>query len=176
MSVKFPEDTRITLPNLLRFILNHSSPSPQSKAAPKALLEAELRNLQGEVLSLQRARERLSQQLAALWRENRRLALHTQELRTQNAELQEQSLRLETLYREKRRQLTEAVKRLQELADASEDLLNENSLLKVLLAVLRERGSGSEAGGRGRDEDWGDETRGAGGRGEETEGAKRDVS
>lgn len=157
MSVKFPEDTRITLPNLVRFILNHSSPSPQGKAGPKALLEAELRSLQGEVLSLQRAREALSQQLAALWRENRRLALHTQELQTQNTELHEQSSRLETLYQEKSQQLTEAVKRLQELADASEDLLNENSLLKVLLSVLREKGSGGRAGGRSWYEDSVDE-------------------
>ncbi|MCJ8748271.1 hypothetical protein PDJAM_G00163310 [Pangasius djambal] len=176
MSVKFPENTRVTLPNLVRFILNHSSPSPQGKAGPKALLEAELRALQGEVLSLQRARERLSQQLAALWRENRRLALHTQELQSHNAELQEQSTRLETLYQEKSRQLTEAVKRLQELANASEDLLNENSLLKVLLAVLREKGStGGGTGGRSWDEDRGDEACGPG-EGEEAEDGKQDVS
>ncbi|KAI5617737.1 thioredoxin domain-containing protein 11 isoform X2, partial [Silurus asotus] len=151
MSVKFPENTRVTLPNLVRFILNHSSPSPQGKAGPKALLEAELRTLQSEVVSLQRAREKLSQQLAALWRENRRLVLHTQELQFHNAELQEQSVRLETLYQEKSRQLTEAVKKLQELADASEDLLKENSLLKVLLAVLREKGSVGGTGGRSLD-------------------------
>lgn len=157
MSVKFPEDTRITLPNIVRFILNHTSPSLQGKAGPKALLEAELRSLQGEVLSLQRAREQLSQQLAALWRENRRLALHTQELQTQNTELQDQSSRLEMLYWEKSRQLTEAVKRLQELADASEDLLNENALLKVLLSVLREKDNGGRAGERSWDEDSGDE-------------------
>lgn len=160
MSVKFPENTRITLPNLVRFILNHTSSSPQGEAGPKALLKAEFRTLQGEVLSLQRARERLSEQLAALWRENRRLAMHTQELMSHNAELQEQSMRLETLYQEKSQQLTEAVKRLQELADASEDLLNENSLLKVLLAMLREKGSGGGAGGRSWDEDRGNKTHG----------------
>ncbi|KAK2818359.1 hypothetical protein Q7C36_022292 [Tachysurus vachellii] len=160
MSVKFPENTRITLPNLVRFILNHSSSSPQGEAGPKALLKAEFRTLQGEVLSLQRARERLSEQLAALWRENRRLAMHTQELMSHNAELQEQSMRLETLYQEKSQQLTEAVKRLQELADASEDLLNENSLLKVLLAMLREKGSGGRAGGQSWDEDRWNKTHG----------------
>lgn len=174
MSVKFPENTRITLPNLVRFILNHSSPSPQGEAGPKALLKAEFRSLQGEVLSLQRARERLSQQLAALWRENRRLALHTQELQSHNAELQEQSTRLETLYQEKSQQLTEAVKKLQELADASEDLLNENSLLKVLLALLRKKGSGGRAGGQGVwDEDRWDAMPGLG---KETEIRKQDVS
>ncbi|KAI5086101.1 thioredoxin domain-containing protein 11 isoform X2 [Silurus meridionalis] len=165
MSVKFPENTRVTLPNLVRFILNHSSPSPQERAGPKALLEAELRTLQSEVVSLQRAREKLSQQLAALWRENRRLVLHTQELQFHNAELQEQSVRLETLYQEKSRQLTEAVKKLQELADASEDLLKENSLLKVLLTVLREKGNGGGTGWRSLDRE-----------NEETEDEEQDVS
>ncbi|KAK2909558.1 hypothetical protein Q8A67_005395 [Cirrhinus molitorella] len=108
--------------------------SPQ----PKSLLEAELRALQREVFSLHPAREHLSQQLSVLWRENRRLTLHTYTLETQNAELQEQSGRLETLYREKTRQLTDTVHRLQELADASEELLKENMLLKVLLNALRD--------------------------------------
>lgn len=141
MSVKFPENTPVTLPNLLRFILQHTSHAPWSGGAvgSKSLLEAELQLLQQEVFSLQRARERLSHQLAVLWRENRRLALHTHTLESQNAELQAQSGRLETLYREKTRQLSDTVQRLQELADASEELLKENSLLKVLLNALRER-------------------------------------
>ncbi|RXN14566.1 thioredoxin domain-containing 11 [Labeo rohita] len=143
MSVKFPENTPMTVPNLLRFILQHTGHAPWEESGhgvePKSLLEAELRALQREVFSLHQARERLSQQLAVLWRENRRLALHTHTLETQNAELQEQSGRLETLYREKTRQLTDTVHRLQELADASEELLRENTLLKVLLNILRDR-------------------------------------
>ncbi|XP_016408457.1 thioredoxin domain-containing protein 11 isoform X2 [Sinocyclocheilus rhinocerous] len=143
MSVKFPENTPMTVPNLLRFVLQHSDHAPWEEsgrgAEPQSLLEAELQALQRQVFSLHRARERLSQQLSVLWRENRRLTLHTHTLETQNAELQEQSGRLETLYREKTRQLSDTVHRLQELADASEELLEENSLLKVLLTVLRER-------------------------------------
>uniref|UniRef100_A0A4W4GEN4 Thioredoxin domain-containing protein n=1 Tax=Electrophorus electricus TaxID=8005 RepID=A0A4W4GEN4_ELEEL len=145
MSVKFPENTATTLPNLVRFILQHTSHSARVHAAgPKSLLqagsvlEAELRALQGEVLSLQQDRERLSKQLTALWHENRRLALHAYALQGQNAELQVQSGRLQTLYSEKSRQLAEAVRRLQELAAASQDILTENSLLKVLLRVLKE--------------------------------------
>ncbi|KAK2909560.1 hypothetical protein Q8A67_005397 [Cirrhinus molitorella] len=142
MSVKFPENTPMTVPNLLRFVLQHSGHAPWEESGrgvePKSLLEAELRALQREVFSLHRARERLSQQLSVLWRENRRLTLHTHTLETQNAELQEQSGRLETLYREKTRQLTDTVHRLQELADASEELLKENTLLKVLLNALRD--------------------------------------
>ncbi|XP_076839004.1 thioredoxin domain-containing protein 11-like isoform X2 [Brachyhypopomus gauderio] len=162
MSVKFPEDTAATLPNLVRFILQHTSHSPQGhRAGPKSLLEAELRALQGEVLSLQQARERLSKQLTALWHENHRLALHAHalqsqnaELMSQNAELQAQSGRLQTQYREKSRQLGDAVRRLQDLAAASKDLLTENSLLKVLLRILKERESQGEGGAEheGRDQ------------------------
>ncbi len=143
MSVKFPENTPMTVSNLLRFVLQHTDHAPWEesggRAEPRSLLEAELQALQNQVFSLHRARERLSQQLSVLWRENRRLTLHTHTLQTQNAELQEQSGRLETLYREKTRQLSDTVHRLQELADASEELLEENTLLKVLLTVLRER-------------------------------------
>lgn len=143
MSVKFPDNTPVTLPNLLRFVLQHTSHAPWAESdgglGTKSLLEAELQVLQQEVFSLQRARERLSQQLAVLWRDNRRLTLHTHTLQSQNAELQAQSERLETLYKEKTRQLTDTVYKLQELADASEELLKENSLLKVLLSALRER-------------------------------------
>ncbi|XP_056624254.1 thioredoxin domain-containing protein 11 isoform X2 [Triplophysa dalaica] len=142
MSVKFPENTPATLPNLLRFILQHTSHAPlpgsAGEAGSKSLLEAELRVLQQEVSSLQRAREGLSHQLAVLWRENRHLTLQSHALESQNAELQAQSGRLETLYTEKTRQLSDTVQRLQELADASEELLKENSLLKVLLNALRE--------------------------------------
>ncbi|XP_073697720.1 thioredoxin domain-containing protein 11 isoform X2 [Garra rufa] len=142
MSVKFPENTPMTVPNLLRFILQHTGHAPWEESGggvePKSLLEAELHMLQREVFSLHRARERLSQQLAVLWRENRRLTLHSHTLETQNAELRERSGRLETLYREKTRQLTHSVHRLQELADTSEELLKENTLLKVLLNALRD--------------------------------------
>ncbi|XP_043114082.1 thioredoxin domain-containing protein 11 isoform X3 [Puntigrus tetrazona] len=143
MSVKFPENTPMTVPNLLRFVLQHTGHAPWEEpgggAEPRSLLEAELQALQQQVFSLHRARERLSQQLSVLWRENRRLTLHTHTLQTQNAELQEQSEQLETLYREKTQQLSDSVHRLQELADASEELLEENTLLRVLLSVLRER-------------------------------------
>uniref|UniRef100_A0A4W5M7U0 Thioredoxin domain-containing protein n=1 Tax=Hucho hucho TaxID=62062 RepID=A0A4W5M7U0_9TELE len=55
LSVKFPEDTPITLPNLLRFILKHSDSAHQPMKAdgsdpnPHVLLKAEFRALQGEV-------------------------------------------------------------------------------------------------------------------------------
>lgn len=150
LSVKFPDDTPITLPNLLRFILQHSrsvrnAEEPVTSAveadasAPSALLRAEFVTLQREVRALHHARERVSQQLAQLWRENRRLTFGARSLEAQNAELQRERQSLEEEHREKSRQLGEAVKRLQELADTSEHLLNENTLLRVLLRALKDR-------------------------------------
>ncbi|XP_062295833.1 thioredoxin domain-containing protein 11 [Scomber scombrus] len=150
LSVKFPEDLPITLPNLLHFILQHcgsptyadkpvtSSAEPDGSGA-SSILRAEFLVLQREVQALHHARERLSQQLAQLWRENRRLTFYTNSLGAQNTELQRERNSLEEQHREKSRQLGEAVRRLQELADTSENLLNENTLLRILLRALKDR-------------------------------------
>lgn len=148
--MKFPSDRPITLPNLLRFILQHSGsvhyadkPVTASNGAehsgPGAVFRAEFLALQKEVQTLRNAREHLSQQLAQLWRDNRRLKFDTHTIKAQNVELQQERKSLEKQHREKSRQLGEAVRRLQELADTSEDLLNENTLLRVLVRALRER-------------------------------------
>lgn len=146
-SVKFPDDLPITLPNLLHFLLLHADSLRRADEAsvepehpgPGAVLRAEFMALQREVQALHHARERLSQQLAQLWRDNRRLAFETRSLEAENAELQQERRSLEEQHREKSRQLGEAVRRLQELADTSENLLNENMLLRVLLRALKDR-------------------------------------
>lgn len=146
-SVKFPDDLPITLPNLLHFILQHSGslhyadkPSAEAEGpGPSAILHAEFLALQHEVQALHHARERLSQQLAQLWRDNRRLTFDARSLEAENTELQRERQSLEEQHREKSRQLGEAVRRLQELADTSENLLNENTLLRVLLRALKDR-------------------------------------
>lgn len=149
-SVKYPDDLPINLPNLLRFILQHSgsvdyTDKPLAASAdagasgPDAIFRAEFLALQHEVQILRHAREHLSQQLAQLWRNNRRLKLDTRSLEAQNAKLQQERESLEEQHREKSRQLVEAVRRLQELADTSENLLNENALLRVLLRALKDR-------------------------------------
>ncbi|KAM9363395.1 thioredoxin domain-containing protein 11 [Symphorus nematophorus] len=154
-SVKFPDDLPITLPNLLHFILQHSgsvqytdkpvtASSETEDAGPSAVFRAEFLALQHEVQVLRNARERLSQQLAQLWRDNRRLTFDTRTLEAQNAELQQERQSLEEQHREKSRQLGEAVRRLQELADTSENLLNENTLLRVLLRALKDRTEAKE--------------------------------
>ncbi|KAL4624450.1 thioredoxin domain-containing protein 11-like [Arapaima gigas] len=144
LSVKFPDDLPITLPNLVRFILRHSSDSQRNSgkwagSGQTALLEWELRRLQAEVQVLRNACEQLSQQLSLLWQEKRRLALHAQTLESRNNELQQRGQQLEQLYREKNQELLDAVGKLQALADASESLLSENALLKILLASFKEK-------------------------------------
>lgn len=143
-SVKFPDDLPITLPNLLHFILQHSGSVPHAAEPPAgpgagAVLRAEFAALRREVQALSHARQRLSRQLAQLWRDNRRLTFDALSLEAQNAELRRERRSLEEQHREKSRQLGEAVGRLQELADTSESLLNENALLRVLLVALKER-------------------------------------
>lgn len=148
--MKFPDDLPITLPNLLRFILQHSgsvhdtdkqvtSSVEADASGPGAILHAEFLALQREVQALHHARERLSQQLEQLWRDNRRLKFDSRSLEVQNAELQRERQSLEEQHQEKSRQLGEAVRRLQELADTSESLLNENTLLRILLRALKDR-------------------------------------
>ncbi|XP_076003780.1 thioredoxin domain-containing protein 11 isoform X2 [Genypterus blacodes] len=150
LSVKYPEDLPITLPNLLRFILQHSDAAQPSVEPLEASAEAggpgayavireEFLALQHEVQALHQARERLSQQLAQLWRDNQRLTFDARILEAQNAELQQERQSLEEQHREKSRQLGKAVRRLQELVDASESLLNENTLLGILLKELKDR-------------------------------------
>lgn len=145
-SVKFPEDRPLTLPNLLRFVLQHSDSvrPPQTAAAGEGeggsgLLRAQVKALQAEVGQLHRACERLSQQLAQLWRDQRRLSMDTRNLETHNQQLQLELRSLEEQHRHKSQQLGEAVRRLNELAHTSESLLHENTMLRVLLRALRDR-------------------------------------
>lgn len=145
--MKFPDDERITLPNLLRFILRHSSavqhadPSaaPSQAEGSASVFRAEFEALQREVQALRGAREHLSQQLAQLWRHNQRLKFDSRDLEAQHAVLAQERKILEEHYKEKSRQLLEAIRRLQELADTSENLLQENTLLRVLLRALKDR-------------------------------------
>ncbi|XP_072320168.1 thioredoxin domain-containing protein 11 [Eucyclogobius newberryi] len=142
-SVKFPEEQPITLPNLLRFVLQHcDSVRPPDRGGGEGspgLLRAQVQALQAEVGQLHKACERLSQQLAWLWRDHRRLSMDARALETHNQELQQERRSLEEQHRQKSRQLGQAVRRLQELAHTSESLLHENTLLQVLLRALRDR-------------------------------------
>uniref|UniRef100_A0A1A8QQY9 Thioredoxin domain containing 11 n=1 Tax=Nothobranchius rachovii TaxID=451742 RepID=A0A1A8QQY9_9TELE len=141
LSVKFPEELPVTLPNLLRFILKHSDslrhedkPDEAQRTGASAVLHAEFLALQREVQTLHLARERLSQQLAQLWRDYRQLKFDKRSI--------EESL--EKQLQEKSQQLAEALRRLEELVDTSETLLNENTLLRILLKALKDRTQATE--------------------------------
>lgn len=154
-SVKFPEDTPITLPSLLRFVLQHSdSVRPHRAAAGETgpvLLRSQLRALQAEVSQLHKACERLSQQLAQLWRDRHRLSLDARALEKHNEQLQHELRSLEQQHREKNRQLEEAVRRLSDLAHTSETLLRDNALLRLLLRALRDRAEAEDQEEPGED-------------------------
>ncbi|KAJ3615289.1 hypothetical protein NHX12_018857 [Muraenolepis orangiensis] len=163
LSVKYPSDELITLPNLLRFLLEHTGstaghstvrPGGSSAAAGERLglslgpdpgpgaLHTELRSLQDELHALHLARRSLAQQLAQMWQDD-----HPPTTLTPGGQSGEpQRERLRERHRKKSRQLAKAVRRLQELADASEDPAGENTPLRALLKALRERTEMEEEG------------------------------
>ncbi|KAM6121880.1 LOW QUALITY PROTEIN: thioredoxin domain-containing protein 11 [Phoenicopterus ruber ruber] len=143
-SVKFPEDFQL-LPNLLKFILHHSSFSSSELCTKECLhketvlqqghishLEREIQKLRSEISALHQAHDQLEAQLSEAKREEHRLQpKHT--LEKQHKTLQLHSEQLQATYDQKNQELLEMGK-LQELADASENLLKENTLLRILVA------------------------------------------
>ncbi|XP_027973465.1 thioredoxin domain-containing protein 11 isoform X2 [Eumetopias jubatus] len=161
-SVKYPEDLPITLPNLLRFILHHSDPAsvPQNLANPPTKeclqseavfqqghishLEREIRKLRAEISTLQRAQVQVEAQLSSARRDEHRLLWQQQTLEKQHSLLQLHSRQLQALYEQKTRELEGVARKLQELADASEDLLTENTWLKILVATMERKLEGKD--------------------------------
>ncbi|XP_045142059.1 thioredoxin domain-containing protein 11 [Echinops telfairi] len=154
LSVKFPEDLPITLPNLLKFILYHSNPawSPASTPTPECQrseaalqqghishLEREIQKLRAEISSLHLAQVQVEAQLASARRDEHRLLRQKQTLEQQHSLLRLHSEQLRVLYEQKTSELEEVARRLQELADASESLLTENAWLKLLVASMERR-------------------------------------
>lgn len=121
--------------------MHHADGSAARSQAPgsASTFRADFQALQREVQALRGARQRLSQQLTLLWRDNQRLQSESGDLEAQHAVLAQERRILEEQHREKSRQLLEAIRRLQELADTSEDLLQEKTLLRVLLRALEDR-------------------------------------
>ncbi|KAK2507216.1 hypothetical protein MC885_008306 [Smutsia gigantea] len=157
LSVKYPEDLPITLPNLLRFILHHSDPvsASQNLANPSTKeclqseavlqrghishLEREIQKLRAEISTLQRAQVQVEAQLSSARRDEQRLQLQKQALEEQHSLLLLHSQQLQALYEQKTRELEQLARRLQELADASENLLTENTWLKILVATMERK-------------------------------------
>ncbi|XP_035942164.1 thioredoxin domain-containing protein 11 isoform X2 [Halichoerus grypus] len=161
-SVKYPEDLPITLPNLLRFILHHSDPAsvPQNLANPPTKeclqseavfqqghishLEREIQKLRAEIRALQRAQVQVEAQLSSARRDEHRLLRQQQTLEQQHSLLQLHSQQLQALYEQKTRELEDVARKLQELADASESLLTENTWLKILVATMERKLEGKD--------------------------------
>nr|XP_038941730.1 thioredoxin domain-containing protein 11 isoform X1 [Rattus norvegicus] len=148
LSVKYPGDLPITLPNLLRFILHHSdpasapqglttSPPTQECAQSAAVLQREhishvenaMQELRSEMSSLRRTQEQVEGRLFSARRDGHRLLRRQRTLEQQHRLLRRHSQKLQALYLKKAREL-------QELASASETPLPEHTWLKVLVATM----------------------------------------
>ncbi|XP_062444600.1 thioredoxin domain-containing protein 11 isoform X2 [Rhea pennata] len=147
-SVKFPEDFPVNLPNLLKFILHYSSLSSSSDLCTKECLhketvlqqghishlEREIQKLRSEISALHQAHDKLEEQLSEARREEQRLQQQKHMLEKQHKTLQLHSEQLQSTYDQKNQELLAMAEKLQELADASENLLKENTLLRILVA------------------------------------------
>ncbi|XP_053132881.1 thioredoxin domain-containing protein 11 isoform X2 [Hemicordylus capensis] len=155
-SAKFPADVPVTLPNLLKFLLLHTSPATTPSGSNPHLsgclqketvlhqghishLEREIQKLRAEIQALHQAQAHLQGQLSETRREEQRLQLETRVLKKQQGALQSHREHLQALYEQKARELEAMAEKLQELADASENLLAENTLLKVLVASVERK-------------------------------------
>ncbi|XP_050173060.1 thioredoxin domain-containing protein 11 isoform X2 [Myiozetetes cayanensis] len=147
-SVKFPEDFSVNLPNLLKFILHHSSLSASEPCTKECQhkesvlqqghishLEREIQKLRSEISALHQAHEQLEAQLSEARRDEQRLQQQKHTLEKQHKTLQLHSEQLQATYDQKNQELLEMAEKLQELADASENLLKENALLRILVAA-----------------------------------------
>ncbi|XP_069726706.1 thioredoxin domain-containing protein 11 isoform X2 [Phaenicophaeus curvirostris] len=147
-SVKFPEDFSVNLPNLLKFILRHSSLSSSEPCTKECLhkemvlqqghishLEKEIQKLRSEISALHQAHDQLEAQLSEARSEERRLQQQKHTLEKQHRSLQLHSDQLQATYDRKNQELLEMAEKLQQLADASENLLKENTLLRILVAA-----------------------------------------
>lgn len=97
-------------------------------------MEKEIQKLRSEIRALHRAHESLEAQLSKARREEHRLQQQKHTLEKQHKTLQLHSQQLQATYDQKNRELLEMAEKLQELADASENLLKENTLLRILVA------------------------------------------
>lgn len=153
----FPVDLPLSLPNLLKFVLRHSSPRLPPTLRPDPCpreglqqghlshLEREIQQLRAEVQALHQAQARLQGRLSEARREEQRLQQESRALRRQHEALQSQQQHLQELYDQKTRELQGTAERLRELARASESLLAENRLLQGLLdSVERQLGAKAE--------------------------------
>ncbi|XP_072416092.1 thioredoxin domain-containing protein 11 [Chiloscyllium punctatum] len=155
LSVKYPEALPFTVPNLVRFILSHSTqlvhqdpfqscnPDCIQKAAELqkdriSQLEKELQRLRAEMQVLHQAEKQLALQLSATRQEEHQLKLHNQALEEKNEKLKSHNEKLQDLYNLRNVELAKTAEKLSEITAVSEKLLKENTLLKTYMASIEE--------------------------------------
>ncbi|XP_078274307.1 thioredoxin domain-containing protein 11 isoform X2 [Rhinoraja longicauda] len=155
LSVKYPEDLPLTVPNLVRFILRHSpqlvqqnpfkccNPECIHKAAELqkdriSQLESEIKRLHAEMQVLHQAEKQLTYQLSVSRHEERQLKLHNRALQEKNENLKHHNEKLKDLYQQRNTELAETAAKLSEVATVSRKLINENILLKTYMSSIEE--------------------------------------
>ncbi|XP_043567924.1 thioredoxin domain-containing protein 11 isoform X3 [Chiloscyllium plagiosum] len=155
LSVKYPEALPFTVPNLVRFILSHSTqlvhqdpfqscnPDCIQKAAELqkdriSQLEKELQRLRAEMQVLHQAEKQLALQLSATRQEEQQLKLHNRALEEKNEKLKSHNEKLQDLYNLRNVELAKTAEKLSEITAVSEKLLKENTLLKTYMASIEE--------------------------------------
>ncbi|XP_059835131.1 thioredoxin domain-containing protein 11 isoform X1 [Hypanus sabinus] len=155
LSVKYPEDLPLTVPNLVRFILLHSpqlvqqdpfhscNPECIQKAAELqkdriSQLEEEIKRLHAEMQVLHQAEKQLASQLSMSRHEEHQLKIHNKALQEKNEKLKHHNEKLKDLYHQRNTELAETAAKLNELAAVSKKLLNENILLKTYMTSIEE--------------------------------------
>ncbi|XP_062915299.1 thioredoxin domain-containing protein 11 isoform X2 [Mobula hypostoma] len=155
LSVKYPEDLPLTVPNLVRFILLHSAQlvqqDPFHSCNPECIqkaaelqkdrisqLEEEIKRLHAEMQVLHQAEKQLASQLSMSRHEEHQLKIHNKALQEKNEKLKHHNEKLKDLYHQRNTELAETAAKLNELAAVSKKLLNENILLKTYMTSIEE--------------------------------------
>ncbi|XP_063286360.1 thioredoxin domain-containing protein 11 [Pelobates fuscus] len=153
-SVKYPDDKQITLSNLLKFILQHATLPSTTSCTPSSCpehylqykddhisyLEREILRLRTEIEVLHKAQHQLAGQISEAKKDVRMLKEQKHRLEQHNNALEIHKGQLQALYEQKTREVGTLADKLKELAIASERLLSENALLKILMASLEAKG------------------------------------
>ncbi|XP_053550766.1 thioredoxin domain-containing protein 11 [Bombina bombina] len=155
-SVKYPEDQPITLAKLLKFILKHATlPSTDlPPSCPKhyrqytenhvSYMEQEILRLRAEIEVLHKAQDQLAGYISEVRKDKQDLKVQKQMLAQHNNALEIHKGQLQMLYEQKVKEVGALADKLKELAAASEQLLTENTLLKLIMASLEAKHKNSE--------------------------------
>ncbi|KAM8933623.1 thioredoxin domain-containing protein 11 [Pelodytes ibericus] len=149
-SVKYPEGQRITLSNILKFILKHATLPSNAAYTPASCpnhylhykeenfsyLEREIIRLRGEIEVLHKAQHQLAGHISEAKKDAHNLKVQKKKLEQHNKALEIYTEQLQALYEQKSKEVGTMADKLKELAASAESLLAENALLKFLMVSL----------------------------------------